>query len=320
MKALRALFLVFLFLNLKNAAFSLQAGTPEAALEELATTDKIEAFARHLPVSIEETINKLNANEKEELSKKLLVKNLSARDGQTLTKAEDGVTWEIRNAKGELQGSIWVKNSFISGTDALVTLAFRRKESSSEGSEEPDGKPPQQEQNSKEVRLMLVSMRLDEGEWRVISFGPWDAQNLETADFLQEVGHAGAGDPGAAAASAAATLRTFNTSLITYATTYPGIGFPSSLEALAGSNDVEASAEHAKLLDPSDTTVPLVKFGYTFQYTLLDPGTEKGHEGRYQITATPLELGRSRSLFTDQSAVIRSTTESREANENDDPL
>jgi hypothetical protein len=316
MKALRAFFLVIAFLNFRGAAFSLQANTPEGALEELVTADKIETFARHMPVQVEEAINKLGAKEKEELSKKLLVPNLASQQDLILGKAEDGVTWEVRNVKGELEGSIKLKNSFISGTDALVALAFHEKESvPNDESDQPGAKPPAHEQRQKDAPLILVSMRLQEGEWRVISFGPWEAKNLEAGDLLREIAHDVSGE-----SAAATTLRVLNTSLITYVTIYREVGLPSSLGALAGANDAEASSEHAKMLDPSFMAVPLVKFGYKFQYTLLDPGTGKGHEGRYRITATPLEPGRSRSLFTDQSAVIRATAEGREASENDEPL
>jgi hypothetical protein len=162
--------------------------------------------------------------------------------------------------------------------------------------------------------MILISMQLQEGQWRVVSIGPWEPKSLEAADLLGELRHDVSGE-----SSAAATLRILNTVLVTYETTYPEAGLPASLEPLGGSNDAQASSQHAKLLDSSFMAVPLVKFGYRFQYTLLDPGSQGGHEARYRITATPLELGKSRSLFTDQTCVLRATTESRDANENDGP-
>jgi hypothetical protein len=129
MKAARVFFLVIAVFSFRGAALCLQASTPEGALEEMVTTDKIETLASHLPVKIEEAINALNPKEKEDLSKKLLVKNLIATKGETLHKADDGVTWEVLNDKGELEGSLRLKSSFISGTDALVSLSVIEKES-----------------------------------------------------------------------------------------------------------------------------------------------------------------------------------------------
>jgi hypothetical protein len=72
MKALRNYFLATLVLVLCPTVFAWQGNTPESALEELVTAEKVEVAVRHLPVSIEQAISKLNANQKKALSDKLL--------------------------------------------------------------------------------------------------------------------------------------------------------------------------------------------------------------------------------------------------------
>lgn len=314
MSAFRAFFLGILFLNLSGVAFSLQASTPEAALEEMATADNLETLAKHLPVAAQEVITKLDAKAKEALAQKLLPRNLAASKGIVLRKSDDGVTWEITNSQGRQQGFIKVKNSFVSGTDAMVVLTVH--ENFSNADDVPGGPTEEPEAHAqKDTPLVLIEMELQEGEWRIVSAGPWERKVLRAEDVLGEIAHE---DSAESAASAA--LGTFNVALLTYAATYPEAGLRSSLAMLSGPEDAEESSSHAKLLDSSFAAVPLIKFGYKFQYALLDAGSGPDHQGRYQITATPLEFGKSRSLFTDQTCVLRVSKEQRDANANDPPL
>ena len=304
-------FLITLFICSRDA-FAFQANTPEAALEEMATAETLDKFIKHLPLNVQEAIDKLAAKEKDQVAGRLLFRNLTQSKGVTLHKKDDGSAWEVINEKHEVEGSIKLKNSFISGTDALVVLeATENKELKSNGD-------PDENRDGKRGRMrMLVSMRLEEGEWRVSEFGPWNSQSLESEDFLRGLVKEKSGE-----FAAETTLRILSTILETYKSTYPDIGFPQSLQALCGPEGAEASADHAMLLDGSFMAVPLVKDGYQFQYTLVDPGTGKEHEGHYRITATPVEFSRNggRSLFTDQTRVIRATADHRDANENDDPI
>src|SRR5215510_9981141 len=122
MKPLRMVFSLVLCLLLDISAFAFQASTPEGALEEMATTDKLEVFARHLPVPLQEEINKLDGKDKVELSERLLMRKLMETQGLAFTKLEDGITWEVRKAKTQRVGSAKVKNSFLSGVEAFVML------------------------------------------------------------------------------------------------------------------------------------------------------------------------------------------------------
>jgi len=83
--------------------------------------------------------------------------------------------------------------------------------------------------------------------------------------------------------------------------------------ALSGAAGARPSPEHAFILE--SLTEPLVRDGYVFRYARTT-GT------RYQITASPVEFGRSggRNFFIDESAIIRVTSEDRPATQRDDPL
>jgi hypothetical protein len=322
MKALRNYFLATLIFVLCPFAFAWQGNTPESALEEMVTAEKLDSVTRHLPVQIQLAIEKLDTKDKKEVSAKLLVRSRMQQDGVTYSKRDDGVTWELKNEKNEPEGRVRLKNSFISGSDALLMLEFtdlhhgegKDSQSNSDAASEDD----------KNKQLVFVGMRLEEGEWRLIRFGAWEAKSLEADDLLP---HIAPHTSEANAAVAVSNLRTLNTALITYATTYPEVGLPANLQQLSGKTESEASSEHAMLLDPSFMAAPLLRDGYEFRYTLIDPGpidpaTGKRHDGSYRISATPIEFGKTgmKSFFTDESAVIRSTIENREATENDDPL
>jgi type IV pilus assembly protein PilA len=99
------------------------------------------------------------------------------------------------------------------------------------------------------------------------------------------------------------SLRTINTSAITYSLTYPG--YPPSLAALgAGSGNKTPNAKSAGLID--DDLASGEKSGYRFTY---DPGRfeENRFPSAYAIQADPVEEGESgeRHYFTDQTGEIR---------------
>jgi prepilin-type N-terminal cleavage/methylation domain-containing protein len=102
-------------------------------------------------------------------------------------------------------------------------------------------------------------------------------------------------------ASAVGSLRTINTSSVTYSSTYPSNGYPATLAAL-GTVAGGATSASADLLD--SVLASGTKSGYTFVYTVVAgalPSTG------YQVTAIPVTIGTSgqRGFFTDQSGVIR---------------
>jgi len=108
-------------------------------------------------------------------------------------------------------------------------------------------------------------------------------------------------------ASAVASLRTYNTTIIAYQTTYgtmPTTDF-SQLGPVSGGGTPSASA--ADLVDSLlGVANPAVKSGYSFRYAPVSatPVTQ------YTILAVPQSASTGqRQFFTDQSGVIRQTTD-----------
>lgn len=102
-------------------------------------------------------------------------------------------------------------------------------------------------------------------------------------------------------ASAVGSLRTINTSIVSYASSYGGT-FPSSLADMAPSSSPSSTA--ADLLDAVLSTG--TKSGYLFEFT---PGAadSSGNISSYTIIAnpiTPMTTGQ-RSFYTDQTMIIR---------------
>ena len=124
---------------------------------------------------------------------------------------------------------------------------------------------------------------------------------------------------------AASALRTLNTAAVTYQSTYEN-GYPPSLAALKTPPlGAELSCKNADLIDARLARGQVR--GYVIQYN-PGPPIERPAAGcpagvkSYTITARPVTHGQSGTLsfFTDESGVIRATTENRVATAQDPPL
>lgn len=102
-------------------------------------------------------------------------------------------------------------------------------------------------------------------------------------------------------ASAAESLRAINTAAVTYSSTYPANGFPTTLANLGGANPCTASSATGCLLD--SVLASGTKAGYTFVWT----GDGNTPSAAYFLTGTPISVGLSgqRMFCTDQTSVIR---------------
>lgn len=128
-------------------------------------------------------------------------------------------------------------------------------------------------------------------------------------------------------ASTTSALRTVNTAEVTYDNTYNAGYTPTLAELGSPAADAKPDASHADLVDPvlsgtsGGTATSFHKSGYRFVYT---PGAADvdGRIRTYTITARPIEYKQSglRSFFTDQTCVIRQTSEDRPATAKDPPL
>ena len=102
-------------------------------------------------------------------------------------------------------------------------------------------------------------------------------------------------------ASAVGSIRTINTSAVTFSSTYPNDGFPASLAALGGTTPCTATSTNACLLD--SVLSGGTKSGYKFAWT----GDGNTPSVGYSVTGTPVSVGTTgqRMFFSDQSGVIR---------------
>jgi hypothetical protein len=289
--------LIATFIVMGYSTLSAQASTPEAALEEMVTTQKPEVFEKHLPLGVQQALDQLSEKDKLEALDKFLIARKLEHEHLKLRRSDKDDQWELVN-EVEIEGTIILSNTFVSGTEAILRLKAREKQ-----------RPWEQ---------FIVSMRLEEGEWRVIEIGPWRGMSLESEELMREI------LPGPRDEAAAQEyLGTLNRALARYATLYPAVGFPASLQSLsgAGSPDEEPSAQHAGLIDPAINGNSFTRAGYEYRYVLLDPGQPE-RQGNYQIVAMPVEWGKTgaRSFFTDASAVVRFTTEARPATDADSQI
>ena len=101
--------------------------------------------------------------------------------------------------------------------------------------------------------------------------------------------------------SSVGSLRTINTSEVTYFTTYQ-IGYAASMAALGGANPCTAASTSACLIDEQLTAATgagTAKSGYYFVYALVD-----ANDYTVNGNAASASTG-NRAFFTDQSGVIR---------------
>ena len=127
-------------------------------------------------------------------------------------------------------------------------------------------------------------------------------------------------------ASAVASLRTINVAAANYQATY-GNGFPSSLAALGPpAGGTPANCNAAELID--SLLASGQKHGYKIEYK-PGPALEKPASGcalpgakSYAVVARPLKYQKTgvRSIFTDESGVIRWTADDRPATAQDPPI
>ena len=103
-------------------------------------------------------------------------------------------------------------------------------------------------------------------------------------------------------ASAVGSIRTINTSAVTYSSTYPNAGFPATLGALGGPSPCPAATQAASCLIDA-VLAGGTKSGYTFKWT----GDGNTPSVGYSIAATPVNVGTTgqRMFCSDQSGVTR---------------
>src|ERR1700743_2460356 len=235
MKAqIRSCLFVVLLLGPFLSAKALQ-GSPQAALEELATAEKFEDFVKHLPAAVEEHVAKLPKQDREALAEKLMITKSLLHDGSTLTHTGAN-SWDVVQKSDGDKRTFTFKNTYTAGDTALVELEITDKHP---------------------TQTLLIRMRLEKDEWRIQNIGQWQAADV-AQELLRTERRMEQSDP---VQPAAAALRTMNTALLTYYVTYESQGFPMTLQALSGKENDPMTPDQAGLLDPSYLQEPISKAG-----------------------------------------------------------
>ena len=272
---------------------ALQGSTPQAALEELATTTKPEVIARHLPEPVQKKIEDLPKAQKQHVMEQLLQIKATQLGGCTIRPAHDSDGWEILDDDGNSKGKVKLANAFISGTEALLPLEIDLE----------DG-----------VQNFIVTMHLEGDEWRIDNFGPWEKSDLGLEKLVHQPTQMEKNET-----AARETLQEISRALQQYVY-HARIGLPPELSDLTEPADHGNVAPPAPYLDKSFAADPLIKDGYCFRYVRTQIGDGQQGFGMFEITATPVEFGKtgSKNFFFDMSG-IHVTSENRPATAEDPP-
>ncbi len=290
-----------LVLTVILAIFSLptvaQGGPELDALMDAIFAKDLKALAPHLPPELNKAIEEASPVTRQRFSQVLLLSRMIEREGGKIVRPDSGPVLRIERVHPELQSEhadpleLYLDKRMTDGNETM--LRFRAKE--------------KQEYESGRRSYVTIWMRYVDGEWRVYTFeDEGEETHLDDPKFIAMFSDSSKGVP--AEASAVGSMRTLNTANITYASTYPDRGFPDRLAVLGGDG---GTSDHAGLID--EVLASGVKSGYRFNYQV------SGDHMSYTIIARPVE-GSGRSFFTDQSGVIRFTTEDREPTVEDAPL
>lgn len=122
-------------------------------------------------------------------------------------------------------------------------------------------------------------------------------------------------------ASTVGSVRTITTANVTYASTYPNVGYAPSLTALGGTEPCTAVPSNACMIDnvlASATAVTSPKSGYYFLYR-NDGGTPSVS---YMVVGLPVRVGQTgqRAFYADNSGVIRFTYDGSTPTASDLPI
>jgi type IV pilus assembly protein PilA len=286
-----------------------QSGPEVEALLDAFFAKDLKSLSEHLPPELAEAINDVPADARGEVADRYLMAEQARRQGTNFSRPENGavVRMELPH-RDSPSGSVdvYLEKRMYDGNE--VMLRFRPQVADS---------GPRWMEN----RLLVVWMKYVENNWRVYEID-MDGREIHLDD-PDRLAYLKRPQSSANEASAVGTMRTINTAAITYSSTFPDVGFPESLENLGGSpgddandsSDQEANPDHTGLIDNILSTPPFQKSGYRFAYNKIS-GSE------YSVSARPVKYGSdgTKSFFTDESGVIRATSEDRDATVDDPPL
>ncbi len=281
----------------------------DALLETFFAKD-LPTILKHLPPQIQKAVSELPADRQAQIVLMFPNAEKLKREGGNVTRSDDPQVLVVSERKsGETSEAVEIllDKRISDGNECVLRLKARQRDS-----------------KAAETGMVRIWMRFEDGEWRIYELDAGEPESIDLNDpaFLDRVAGAGAsGSKAANEASAVGTLRTYNTAFVTYAAAYEDLGFPASLDLLGmeEGTPTAVSSRHAGLVDQPHTTPPYEVSGYRFTY---QPATSSTPISAYTIVARPLEYGNTgtRSFFTDESGVIRFTSEDREPTRADPPL
>jgi hypothetical protein len=281
-------------------AFAQRPPDVEAFLDAFFAKD-VDELARHLPSDVEKRIAELTPEQKRKLGRDLLLARNLENEGANVSRSDDPTvlfTMQEKKDGGREPGQMSLKRRICDGYESLLMLSLKLK--------------------SDEDESFMVWLKYEEGSWRVTELQDSSSRNSIEFDERTLLSGYVESTVGGNESSAEGMLRTYNTALVTYRANYPDRGLPYNLEMLGFDPNDEPTAYHAALVSTSYVKAPYEISGYRFNYAVVndDPGRV------YTITARPLQFGKSgnRSFYTDDSGVIRTTSEDREATKDDDPV
>ncbi len=159
------------------------AQSPEVdALSELALAVDVTTAMRHLPVPLQDALAQLPPSAREEAGKEYLAVERMRQEGATITRVDSGdVLARLDWNDGRRQVEIVLLKRLSDGADCVLRLEAR--ETTASGS--PDtasGSTPKKSQR------FDVWLRLDEGEWRIVSIlSLSDGVNFEDPDRIEKI-------------------------------------------------------------------------------------------------------------------------------------
>jgi len=279
--------------------FSRAQQKPEDAVTELLTAKDEATVLAHLPKVAVSELDRISHEQREEFLGLFMVGKSLAAEGIELSRSsENPLEFQFLRKDGE-RGTLTHTGTELQGDNAAVHFLVVT----------PEARTP-----------VIVHMRREDGSWRLINVEAEGKHIIPDLDNPEQGPKEMIANKLAAyQSSAVGALRTINTGAITYNAYYPEVGFPPDLKSLGPAPDGTNSytQQHAGMLDSGLACAdPIcIKSGYKIYYQRVD----KNH---YRVSAMPVTYGvtGAQSYFTNETGIIRVTSEDREAHESDEPL
>ena len=284
--------------------------TARQALIEMFLGKAPGTFVKHLPMATRTALEKSGALAS--LQQYSMMASRMQTQGQDLKTFETGSVLLVGvNPKTDQKIEITIENDALRGDQDEIELSFKVYKNG-------------QAQRTPFMPQMTFSMKQEAQVWTLNEITVILNVPLADPDFLEAITEkmmppatAGAVPPahheimGQAAGSDAkviAAMRTIVTAEITYASTYPTVGFTCSLSSLDGFGGGESNEHQAMLI--SSGLASGKRFGFVFSLS----GCGSAPASSFQLTAAPNGNLYGRKAFcADQSAVIRSSNDGNAA-------